>query len=222
MDQPDLDPHLHRAALRGLARLNTCSHSAGMLWPALTALAREVQPRTLRVLDLATGGGDVPIRLSQRARRTALPLDIAGCDRSPTALAHAEAQARRSGAAVSFFPADVLTGPLPEGYDVVMCSLFLHHLDEAQAVTLLAAMARAARRLVLVNDLRRCRAGWLLAYAATRLLSRSPVVHTDGPRSVAAAFTLDEAIDLAACAGLTGATVVPRWPFRFLLTWRRP
>jgi hypothetical protein len=61
----------------------------------------------------------------------------------------------------------------------------------------------------------------LLACAGTRLLSRSPVVHVDGPRSVAAAFTPAEALDLAQRAGLTGATVVRRWPCRFLLTWRR-
>jgi hypothetical protein len=81
-------------------------------------------------------------------------------------------------------------------------------------------MAAAARRLVLINDLRRSAGGWLLAYVGTRLLSASPVVHTDGPRSVAAAFTPVELRQLAERAGLAGATVVRRWPFRLLLTWR--
>src|SRR5262249_38607158 len=94
-------------------------------------------------------------------------------------------------------------------------------LDEAQAVPFLRRAGAAARRLVLVNDLRRSLAGLLAAYAATRLLTTSPVVHTDGPLSVRAAFTLPEVRELAWQAGLDGATVVRRWPFRFLLMWER-
>jgi hypothetical protein len=123
---------------------------------------------------------------------------------------------------VRFFIHDAVNGPLPTGYDALTCSLFLHHLDEGEAVDLLRRMAAAAGRLVLVNDLARGAAGWLLAQAAARLLTRSDVVHTDGPRSVAAAFTPAEARTLAERAGLSGATVRRRWPFRWLLTWERP
>src|SRR5262249_61298949 len=87
-------------------------------------------------------------------------------------------------AALVFSACDVLREPLPAGYDAVVCSLFLHHLSAEQAVGLLRRMAAAAGRLVLVNDLARGRAGYLLAYLGTRLLTRSPGVHFDGPRSV--------------------------------------
>jgi hypothetical protein len=76
--------------------------------------------------------------------------------------------------------------------------------------------------LVLVDDLNRSWAGLALASAATRLLTTSAVVHTDGPRSVRAAFTPSEALGLAEQAGLTGATVRRHWPCRWQLVWRRP
>jgi hypothetical protein len=103
-----------------------------------------------------------------------------------------------------------------------MCSLFLHHLADDEAKDLLTRMAAAARHLLLVNDLERSTRGLLLAYLGTRLLSRSPVVHVDGLRSVRAAFTRTEVRALAERAGLNGAEVSPRWPCRYLLTWRRP
>jgi 2-polyprenyl-3-methyl-5-hydroxy-6-metoxy-1,4-benzoquinol methylase len=174
----------------------------------------------LRLLDVATGGGDVPLRLWQRAQKAGLRLAVDGCDRSACAIGHARANAAYHGADVRFFEWDALNGPLPGGYDVIVSSLFLHHLDEGPAVDLLRRMAAAARQLVLINDLERSVAGLLLAYVGTRLLSASPVVHVDGPLSVAAAFTGREALALAQRAGLTGATVERRWPFRFLLTWR--
>jgi 2-polyprenyl-3-methyl-5-hydroxy-6-metoxy-1,4-benzoquinol methylase len=222
MDQPDLSVGRHVHALRGLARINFFSASAGILWPPLRDLAREVAPRSLRVLDVATGAGDVPIRLWRRARRAGLDLQVEGCDLSPVALDHARASAARSGAAVRFFEYDALSGPLLSGYDAVTCSLFLHHLDEDQAVAFLRRSAAMAGRLVLINDLERSGLGLLLAHLATRLLSTSDVVHYDGPVSVEAAFTCDEATELAERAGLSGARLRRHWPFRYLLSWRRP
>jgi 2-polyprenyl-3-methyl-5-hydroxy-6-metoxy-1,4-benzoquinol methylase len=222
MDQPDLDRGLHVEALRGLERINLVSGSARLLWPALERLARQAGPAGLRVLDVATGAGDVPLRLWRRARRTGLPLRIDGCDRSDCALNHARRRAREQQADVRFFEWDALGGPLPESYDVLISSLFLHHLADEEAVGLLRRMGWAARRLVLINDLERSLAGWFFAYLGTRVLSASPVVHTDGTLSVAAAFTRQEALNLAHRAGLWGATVQRRWPFRFLLAWSRP
>jgi 2-polyprenyl-3-methyl-5-hydroxy-6-metoxy-1,4-benzoquinol methylase len=173
------------------------------------------------VLDVATGGGDVPIRLAQRAHRSGVPLQVEGCDCNPTAVTYARQHAADVGADVHFFTADALSGPLPEGYDAVFCSLFLHHLDEDQAVNFLRRLGQAAGHLVLVSDLERCRIGLLLAHLVGWVLTRSPVVRVDGPRSVEAAFTPREARELAARAGLHGASVVRCWPFRYLLSWSK-
>lgn len=221
MDQPGLDLARHHEALRGLERINFFSASAGILWPPLAALARQRAPRPVRALDIATGGGDVPTRLWHRARSAALALEIDGCDVNPDAVAYAHDRARANGADIRFFVADALSSPLPDGYDAVFCSLFLHHLDDEQAVRFLGRMGEAAGHLVLVNDLERCRIGLLLAHLAGWVLTTSPVVRVDGPRSVEAAFTLDEARHLAELAGLHGARVVRRWPFRYLLSWSR-
>src|SRR5262249_26909279 len=115
-----------------------------------------------------------------------------------------------------------LADPLPTDCDVFTASLFLHHLSEDEAVALLRRMGEATRHLVLINDLIRSPTHLLLAHVASRLLTLSPVVHVDGPRSVESAFTMAEAKRLAEEAGLMGVTVGWRWPFRYLLAWRRP
>lgn len=216
MDDPALDPAEHRRALAGLARLNRVSDSAGVLWPALRALARGGAP--VRVLDVATGSGDVPRALAARAARAGLTnLSFTGCDLSPTAV---EAAARAA-PGLTFFAHDAVRDPLPPGYDAVTCSLFLHHLSAAEAETVLGRMAAAANRLVLVNDLDRSRFSYLAVWAACHLLTRSPVVRCDGPASVRSAFTAEEAVALAGRAGLAGATARRRFPCRFLLKWER-
>jgi 2-polyprenyl-3-methyl-5-hydroxy-6-metoxy-1,4-benzoquinol methylase len=222
MDQPNLSPAQHVKALRGLSRINWLSNSAGILWPNLAELAREAPPRVPRVLDVATGGGDVPIRLWHRARQAGLELHLEACDISPVGLEHARKRAAAAGAPIRFFEYDAQSGPTLTGYDAIMCSLFLHHLDEAEAIALLRRMADMAGRLVLVNDLERCWTGWLAAHLVTRVLTTSHIVHVDGPLSVEGAFTRAEVQTLAERAGLSGAQVRRRWPFRWLLSWRRP
>jgi ubiquinone/menaquinone biosynthesis C-methylase UbiE len=110
IDQPDLEEQRHVQALRGLERINLWSGSAGILWRPIRALARASAGTPLRLLDVATGAGDLPIRLWQRARRAGVPLTVEGCDRSPTALAHARRRAAERGANVRFFECDAVAG----------------------------------------------------------------------------------------------------------------
>jgi SAM-dependent methyltransferase len=218
MDEPGLAPDRHRAALRGLRRINFLSASAGILWPAIRELAR-TSSVPLRLLDVGSGGGDVLVGLWRRARRAGISLECEGADISETALDHGRELARQAGATIAFRRLDALADPLPD-CDIAVSSLFLHHLAEADAVRLLQKMKAAARRLVLVNDLTRSRLGYALAWCGCRLLSRSSIVHVDGPRSVRAAFTIAEMRGLSDAAGLVGATLRPRWPCRCLLEWR--
>jgi SAM-dependent methyltransferase len=222
IDQPDLAVDRHRHALRGLERINWWSGSVRLFWPALASLAREQAPRAIRVLDVGAGGGDVLRALRRRAARAGLPMTLDGCDRSAAAVAYAQERADAAGAGLRFFAHDVLAGELPDDYDAVVCSLFLHHFDEQQSIAILRRMAAATRHFVLINDLRRCFSGWLLAHVAGRVLTTSGVVHVDGPRSVAAAWTRCEVTALAQRAGLVGATYRRYWPCRFLLSWRKP
>jgi 2-polyprenyl-3-methyl-5-hydroxy-6-metoxy-1,4-benzoquinol methylase len=222
MDEPGLASLEHERALDGLRRVNRLSGSSGLLWRAMRGLAEERRGAGLRVLDVASGGGDVALGVARRAARAGIELTIDGCDISPTAVDHAQRQAALGGCGhLRFFQLDVLRDPLPEGYEIVICSLFLHHLSDDEAVGLLGNMSAAARVLVLVDDLRRSRLGYALAWLGCRLLTRSRIVHVDGPRSVAAAFTSAEALRLAQTAGLTGATISHHWPQRFLMRWRR-
>ena len=104
---------------------------------------------------------------------------------------------------------------------MLISSLFLHHLDSDDAVTLMRQMSRACRQAVLINDLRRTRFGYALAVLACRLLTRSPIVHVDGPLSVRAAWSDVEVQQLAAEAGLNQPQISHHWPQRFLLSWRK-
>jgi 2-polyprenyl-3-methyl-5-hydroxy-6-metoxy-1,4-benzoquinol methylase len=222
MDDPSLPTDQLHGALSGLARLNRVSNSARIVWSPIQRLARELAPTPVRVLDVATGAGDIPIALWRRARRAGLAIDILGVDISPRTIEFARRQAQQADAAVRFEQRSALADEMPQGYDVVMCSLFLHHLDRESAVAVLGRMSAAAGRLGLISDLRRSAYGLVLAYTASRLLSQSPVVHADAVQSVRAAFTIPELEKMAEEARLPPFHISRQWPARMLLAWNGP
>ena len=224
MDDPALDAGEHARALAGLARLNRWARSHRILWPGIAGEARLANGagRALRVLDVASGSGDAVVAMARLARRAGLRVEWAVADVSPFALESARTRAEAAGVALATHECDLFAGRLEARADIVVNSLFLHHCEDAQAVAALGAMRGAAEVAVGVSDLDRTRAGLLLAWLGSRVLSRSPVVHFDALVSVRGAYRADEALALAARAGLAGATVEGAWPERWRLWWRRP
>ncbi len=219
MDNPGLDPEEHRQALTDLSRLNTFSRSAGILWTPIQKLCKSKNLQKITMLDVATGSGDVLFSILKLAGKNGIDIQASGCDISSIAIQAASSRAHEEDLPANFFCLDAVNEPLPDTYDIVCISLFTHHLDDEEVVLLLRNARRAAKHLVLVNDLVRSPINWCMVYAATRIFSRSHIVHFDGPASVHNSFTVREMRALALQAGLSGHKVRSRFPCRMLLQW---
>ena len=221
MDSPALEPGRFVGSLVGLRRVNRATRSARILLPDLMAAAIAKQGAPLRVLDIACGGGDIAVLLWKKLRGRGLQVEIQGCDVNPLAVNHAGAHAATEGANVTFFRLNAIDDPIPSGFDVIMSSLFLHHLSDEEATAFVRKAADGAATMLLIHDLVRGPAGYLLAQIGVRALMCNGVCREDGPLSVEGAFTIREAMALAEAAGLQRCTVESRFPFRFLLKWQK-
>ncbi|MHC4247390.1 MAG: hypothetical protein ACYSUU_11370, partial [Planctomycetota bacterium] len=78
MDDPNLGAAAHDRALKGLARLNRLASADLILWRRLRPhLETLPDGRSINILDVATGSGDLPIRLARRVRRAFPDREIA-------------------------------------------------------------------------------------------------------------------------------------------------
>jgi ubiquinone/menaquinone biosynthesis C-methylase UbiE len=112
---------------------------------------------------------------------------------------------------------DALELPFPaDTFDVVMASLFFHHLSDDSCVRVLQQMWRIAKRRVLVNDLHRHPLAYVSIRALTVLFSHSRMVRHDGPVSVLRAFRPHELLDIGRRAGVP-ARVYRSFPYRLAL-----
>lgn len=226
MDDPGIDARLLKAAFDGLRRVNSFCTSRFAIRRHLARAAGRVSTTqqassTLRVLDLGCGTGDVAMWLTRSLKKRGVDVVVDGCDISPVAIMEANAMAAKKRVEGHFFRADLMNDDVPEGYHFAVSSLFCHHFDEASVVSLLKKASVAVQEGLLIDDLRRTRTGLVFAQVGCQLLSRSPVVHADGPQSVRAAFTIDEFRSLAGRAGLDDVDFEPQWPQRFLMVWHR-
>ncbi len=222
MDDPALDAGEHAAALRGLRRVHAISGTSGRMWRPIQRLLTTCGLSELSIMDVGCGDGSILRHLWQLARRIGCKLQLHGCDFSHRALDMCTAACEQSGIPISLYHVDVLRQPLPGPVDVVINSLFLHHFGNDQIVPLLSQMATRSRRLLLVEDLLRGRLSYLTVWLGVRLLTRSRVVHVDGPLSVKAAFTQQEMRRLLDQAELKTARLGRHWPERMFITWEFP
>jgi ubiquinone/menaquinone biosynthesis C-methylase UbiE len=112
---------------------------------------------------------------------------------------------------------DALQLPFCDGaFDVVMASLFFHHLSDDNCVRELRQMWRIARRRVLVNDLHRHRVAYISIRVLSALFSKSRMVRHDGPVSVLRAFRPAELSEIARRADVP-ARVYRSFPYRLVL-----
>lgn len=221
MDDPNIDAAEHAMALEGLRRINAASKAAARMARPIIDKARRENIRRLSVLDIACGGGDVPVGVAGLARQAGVEIELTLLDRSETALKLATATADQSGIACRCVQADLMDPWNESIFDVVTCSLFLHHVSEpVRVVELLKRMRTISRRMVIISDLRRCRMGLLTAWVGGRVLSRSGIVHHDAPASVRAAWTMPELTGFAKGAEMKDARIERCWPWRMLLIWQ--
>jgi SAM-dependent methyltransferase len=208
-------------SLADVARLNAVFGGRRLTLRALRRLVAALpRHRQLTVLDVGTGGADIPRAIARWARRAGRRIRVLALDHDRDTLAIARGHLA-SYPEITPMLGDALALPIASGrVDVVVSSLTLHHLEPAEATRALGEMAAAARVGVAVNDLARSRHGVALVWLVTRVLARSRLSRHDGPLSVRRAYTAAETLRLCEKAGVFDARV-RRHPLllRYTATW---
>lgn len=194
MDRPQpVSPELERD-LQNLRRLNCYFGSHAVV---LRFMRRWIRPGDhLRIVDLATGSGDIPRLIVDLARKIGAKVQIDALDRQAATLEIA-AKLSADYPEISCIEANILDWRPAEPYEIALCSLALHHFSNEEAVRVLRRCREFSRKFVLVSDLRRGLFATIGVHLLTALIFREPMTRQDGRLSAARAFSFTEMEKLA-------------------------
>jgi 2-polyprenyl-3-methyl-5-hydroxy-6-metoxy-1,4-benzoquinol methylase len=166
-------------------------------------LSRWIKPGArLRIVDLATGSGDIPRLVASYGRQMGAELRIDALDQQSSTLEIARKLSVQH-PEINLTQGNILEWNTPEPYDLVLCNLVLHHFSEDDAVRALQHCRKLSRRFVLISDLRRSLFLAAGVYLLTELIFREPMTKYDARLSAARAFSFAEMNQLAQRAGWT-------------------
>ena len=114
--------------------------------------------------------------------------------------------------------ADIFHPPFKwNGFDIVHCSLFLHHFNKEQLKSILGFFKKTAKYGIIINDFRRN----ILAYWGIKILtiifSKSEMIKNDAPISVARGFTKNEILEILNLSKFSEFEIKRKWSFRWLI-----
>jgi len=218
IDRVDNDPALLAEDLRNLRTINRFFGGISAVRQALVPFF-ELIPRAknIEILDLATGSADHPIEITKLARKLGRKVHIHAIDKNPKILKVARERVDDF-KEISIESKDLLNLDYPaRHFDIVLCSLAIHHFSREEGVRILGEMHRLSRVGFIVNDLNRSLVGAWTAWLYTHLTSRNPLTLHDSYVSVLRAYTPAELQAMAMEAGIRNFQIITKPFFRLLL-----
>ena len=211
MDDPECDPEKLRNTYAQFGAVNTLVSGWDRVYRRFIRTFTAARSHT-HLLDVGSGGGDLPRKVARWAARDGIDLTITAVDPDERATAYARSHPHPENVA---FRRASTTDLLRAGetFDLVTSNHLLHHLSKEEVETICCETAQLSRGLVIHKDLERAD----LAYAgfaalAVPLFHRSFIAH-DGLISVRRSFTRNELQEVVP----QGWRVERTFPFHLLL-----
>lgn len=215
MDDLNCEGEVVAQTLRELEVINSRLGGNSISLNGINQLLMGKNGQEFKVADLGCGGGDIMKLLKEWGARQNKHLELVGIDANPFIIDYARKNLRGM-QNISFKTQNVLSRDFAKlKFDIIHCSLFLHHFTEEELLHLLSSFRRQARIGVVINDLHR---HWLAYYSIkflTQFFSKSEMVKFDAPLSVQRAFKKNELVELIQKAGFSDYQIKWRWAFRW-------
>ena len=220
LDIGDYTADEYEGCLAELQQVNRWLGDARALRTTLLRTIRESQLESFSVIDVGAGSGELLRTIAEWTTSNQSEAQLTGVElnaRSARAISEQSASA-----GINAVRANAFALPFADNqFDYAICSLFLHHFRNDEAVEILRELNRVARREVLVIDLYRHPVAYYFYTTVGKLLFHNRLIREDGALSILRGFKPAELQILAERSGLKNVKVLRRFPYRLVLTAKK-
>lgn len=219
IDKGDYTPEEYEGCIVELKRVNRWMGDAWALDQWLLKEMEQSRRSIVSILDVGAGSGELLRITAGWANKNRRQIRLIGLELNERS---AVAINEESPTEISAVRGDALQLPFADNsFDYVISSLFTHHFEDDQIVTILREMNRVTRDRILIIDLHRHPIAYLLYTTVGRLVLHTRLLREDGALSILRSFKPAELAELASRAELSEIDVRRSFPFRVVLRARK-
>jgi len=219
MDNFSMEGEILRDALDKIAGINRLLGGNKVTLEGVQQLLSKDQQQgpegEIRILDVGCGNGDMLRTLADFAKEKNLKFRLTGIDANAFTIGHARGLSENY-ENINFLCVDIFEEILLEKeYDLILCTLTLHHFKDEEILTLLKGFKERSRLGIVINDLQRGALPYYLFIALCFVFRLNSMSKDDGLISILRGFKKVDLQRYSNQLNLKNTSIRWKWAFRY-------
>lgn len=216
MDDLQMEGEILKDALDKIATINQVLGGNRLTLRGVQQLIRNIQQsQEIVILDVGCGNGDMLRRLADFGLKNNLKFKLIGVDANNFTINHA-IKISENYPNIRFQCVDVFNTTFKDlKYDIVLCTLTLHHFKNDQIISLLKIFYQNSSIGIVINDLHRNAIAYRLFQALCFVFQLNKMSKEDGLISILRGFKKEELVVFSKELNLKKYSINWKWAFRY-------
>ena len=216
MDDFDMEGEVLRDALDKISKINRLLGGNKLtLQGVKNIIYKNPLIKKITIADVGCGNGDMLRVLADYAATINVEFELIGIDANQFTVNHAK-ELSRSYPNINYRCEDVFDTPFAElQYDIVLCTLTLHHFRDKEIIQLIELFKTNAKLGIVINDLQRSALSYRLFQLLCFVFGLNAMSKEDGLVSILRGFKKQELENFSKLVLLKNYTIEWKWAFRY-------
>ena len=216
MDDFAMEGEILRDALDKIAKINQLLGGNQLTLQGVQDLTSSIsKSNEIVIVDVGCGNGDMLRTLADFGLKNKLKFQLIGIDANSFTISHAQ-QLSQNYPNISYRCEDIFETSFKElKYDIVLCTLTLHHFKDKEIVDLLNLFYTNSTIGIVINDLHRSAIAYRLFQALCFVFRLNEMSREDGLTSILRGFKKEELIHFSKKLSFKNYKIHWKWAFRY-------
>ena len=216
MDDFALEGEILREALDKIAKINQLLGGNQLTLQGIKSFLKTTdKSQKIIIADIGCGNGDMLRKIADFGIQNNYNFDLIGVDANDFTINYAK-KLSNNYSNIKYFSIDIFNKQFDEiKYDIVLCTLTLHHFKDDEIVGLLKVFYKNSRLGIIINDLHRSAISYRLFQMLCFVFNLNNMSKQDGLVSILRGFKKRDLLEFSEKLNFKKYSIYWKWAFRY-------